>query len=399
MSWWNNIVNTFRVPKEIYAIELKHSSSGIAALVCHISRNKDTIDLVAEDKYDSYLDFIEEADKNIPVVAILTGQKILQKPLDNLPEDVGEAELIARAFPNIDRKSLYFQTQSNDGKAIVSATRIDTWAQLSESFEQKSARVIDLLIGPANLMGLLGQTGESRIQLGSYSFDLETNLAVPTEAVDEKVKIFDQELQNSHSLAYLTGLRFMATSGQYLANSEDLVENRKDFLYKNLYTKGMMAAGVLILIALLTSFMVYNNYFEKNQTLSQQTASYEQQIQKVKELQDSYENKVQFISANGNNKMAFSQMGDQLAATVPSGISLSGLEFFPLEKRMKKEKLVRFYQNQLRVSGETRNHNYFENWLIKVNELDWVNEIQIAGYQEKNSNHEAEFTLKITLGL
>ncbi len=399
MSIWDNIAGSFRFPKEVYGLECFFSADRTDVWVCHISRTKEDLHLLEQKHYPSLEAFAEEAQKNIPILLMASGQKVMQKTVSPIEEESSQSELIARAFPNIDRKSLLFQFHLSENKAVVSATRLEVWEQLTETLNQKGLCVLDFIIGPAALLGLLQKTTEDKVQLGSYVFDLRQNaIALNPLEEEEEIKLFDQKVKNSNALAYLTGLRFMA-SRQYVSEQESVEANRKDYLYKNLYTKGMMIAGSFILVLLLISFMVYNNYFEKNQALSQQTASYEQQIQKVNELKANYDNKVQFLAVNGANKLEFARMGDQLASTIPAGISLSNMDFFPMEKKLKKENLVRFYQNRLVVSGETNNHSFFESWLQEVNQLSWVKEIQIIGYHEMNVSHRADFTLNITLEL
>ena len=94
---------------------------------------------------------------------------------------------------------------------------------------------------------------------------------------------------------------------------------------------------------------------------------------------------------------SFSVMADQVAQTVPKGIALEQMSFFPLEKRLKKEKLVRFHRDQLILKGEVDNYGYFQQWLKEMNDFEWTGDIQIAGYQEENDRHEAHFNLKVLL--
>lgn len=399
MSRLNDIWNNIRFPNRIGIVEYYYSSEKPNLRFCVLERQKDEIKVESCTSGDKLDALVPEGVEKLPVIAFVTGKKVLSKKVKLRKESISDAEVIAAAFPNIKRDQLVFEVGDiGEDNFMVSATRQEMVDELLQDLRKVELKPVDVCIGPFSLWSLLGSLDRDHLELGNFQYNFsDFSIRQVDDAEVEEISLFGQEIINTYAMAYLQGLRYFATR-QYKSAMNDLLNQRKDHLFQQLFSKGLMGSAVVIFVLLLISFFAHSHFHGQNQELLAITSTYDQQINLVNGLKESYERKEQFLEINGSGDSRFAWMGDQLASSLTKGLLLSEMSFFPLERRMKKERLVRFYRDRLELKGETSNYDHFEEWLSRLNEFDWIEHIEITGYKEKNSSHRAEFSLQIELG-
>lgn len=396
MKLLDNIQQTLRFPSELVALEVCYTGSSSRYNAVQIRRVKDQLQVEGTASGENLKEVLETFNENLPVLLMLTGRRVLVKEIEGIEEEAKEERIMDRAFPNISLEELVYNIELIEGNAIVSVVRKDFLEQELENTAIGNRKVIDVYIGVHTLWPLLQQLDDD-LRLGFHQLKLKQRVV---ELHDEnntgELEIMGEYLPANMVIPFIQGISSMA-SYSYVSQERQVIRTRKDWQFHNLYKRVMFSGLVGVFCILLISFLLFNYFHDANQALSENIQSYDEQLKIVGDLKDSYEQKNQFLMVNGMATSSFSFMADQVAATVPKGITLQKMSFFPLEKRLKKEKLVRFYRDQLVLKGEVDNYAYFQRWLDEMNAFKWTDDIQIAGYQEENNRHEATFNLKVLL--
>tara|TARA_B100001245_G_scaffold189571_1_gene147741 strand:+ start:12368 stop:13567 length:1200 start_codon:yes stop_codon:yes gene_type:complete len=393
----DNIQQSLRFPAELVALEVCYTAAEVQYNAVHLKRVKDEVQLMQNAFGKDLSRVLSHFSEVLPVLIILTGRRVLIKELRNAAPDTEEEVLMSRAFPNISLDDLVYDIRFLEDKAVVAVVRQDFLDQVLGEITTADRRIIDVAIGTYSIWPLLEQLRGNDLHLGFHRIDKEQQMVqAEAECNEEDILAMGENLPAHLTIPFLFGLNSMA-SRSFVSQQYKVVRYRKDWQFHNLYKKGMFSGMVAVFALLLVSFLMFNYYHDANQVLGENMQSYDAQLKMVEELKASYERKNRFLETNGVGASSFSVMADQVAGTVPKGIALEQMSFFPLEKRLKKEKLVRFHRDQLILKGEVDNYGYFQQWLKEMNEFEWTRDIQIAGYQEENDRHEAHFNLKVLL--
>jgi hypothetical protein len=379
------------------AIEFGQKISGESYSVSHLKKVKTEIELL-ESKHQTYLDGLgEDLNLKTPTFLILNGKKVLSKRI-SFREGDDDEQFIRKAFPSVSVDNLAYQIDYlSDKECIVSVIRKDVLNNTLQSFQKEGFEIVDYSLGAFSILPLFDKNEQANVQLGYSLFDLENNsIQYTDELPNELTLVLGQEVDTKNALSFAYGLKILA-NGSYQAVSNEVVLPRKNWQFQRLYKKGLLAGVGSIFVLLLISFAVYTYYFDKNGSLIESTASFDSQLKLVNELRQNYDSKAEFIEVNGSGGLSFSRMADEIASVLPKQLSLDELNFYPLEKRLKKEKLVRFHRGEIRVKGETRNYGYFQEWFDALEKMEWVEDIDVSGYQEKTNTHRADFSIKILI--
>ncbi len=397
MKLVDNIKQSLSFPSELVAIEACFTSKGAFYGAVHLKREKDEIVMGQMKAGNNSNQVLETFPSNLPVFIILTGRRVLVKEVKNTGPDIKEEVVMSRAFPNVALDDLIYNIHTIHDQVMASVVRKDFMGQLIEEISSSGHRLVDASIGIYSIWPLLEQLPEEELHLGYHHINLKTQtIQHLEEAGQNELQLMGESIPAQYAIPFAFGLNTMAR-GTYNSDQEQISWYRRDWQFHNLYKKSVMGGVLGVFILLLISFLLFNHYHNANQTLNQGLQSYDSQLKMVESLRSSYNRKQQFLEVNGGSNSAFSMMADEVAATVSAGISLEQMSFYPLEKYLKKEKLVRFQRDQLILKGSVENYVFFQKWLDKLNAFEWTGDLKITGYQEENDNHDAHFNLKVHL--
>ncbi len=397
MKPFDNIVSGLNFPNKVLAVEYSFEPDSDMMYAALLYSKGGEVNLQKTLGATSLQDLVKTLDKGIPVLLVFTGKKVLSKQI-NHPKEAGQEELAARAFPSIDRNGLFFQVTSlEDGDFAVSAIRKDVALEVFESFRGSGMEVLDAGIGTYSNWPLFRRCAEGNTIVGKYNVQLDDKTVTEIEEPEVETLLFNQSLESNYTASFLFGLQALAGKS-YQGEIEVLTKARQEWKFGLLYSKGLMGLATLFFIVLLVSFLLFNHYNSSNAELSALTQSYDKQFRELEKLKSSYSEKNEFLQINGSQNSHTAQMADQMAALLPDKVSLTEMNFQPVERKLKKENLVRFSRDELQIKGQTGDYDSFQSWLKALRELNWADDIEIMGYKETDSKHSADFSIKIKLG-
>lgn len=395
MKWLDDIKKKFDFPTQIAVVEYVFGASE-ELFVIILKNHKGEVHLVDTFHIQSFEDLSKKWETSIPVLILLSGKKVLSK-LVGYTGEFDSDKLKAKAYPSVAKEGLVFQLDRIDeGRYVVSAVRQDIVTEILDKTQSAGFTVLDISLGEYGYWSLLTNLAQESTLVGKYSINLEEGKVSMNPEQSHKTEVYGQELNSDYTGAYLYGLQTLANSS-YQSESPSLREGRVDWKYGFLFKKSILISGLAVLVILLVNFLLFTHYTSENAELEQLTQAYDKQFKEVTTLRSSFEEKEEFLRINGTQNSRIGRMGDEVAALLPSKLNLSKMTFQPVSKVLKKENLVRFSRDELEVQGESGNYDSFQQWLNQLHKLDWVADIEIAGYQETNSKHQAEFSIKIRL--
>ncbi len=396
MSLLEKIKVRFSVPNEILAIECVRTELGQNFYLSHLKINKGQVDLMNNSSATQIPEMLKPFDKALPIFLLMGGRKIL----NNTISVENDENIVRQAFPNIPKEETLFDVDKlAPSKYHVSVARKEVVLETIEMIQKFGFRVIELNIGIGSIHQLLKKQFETKkIELSIYQIDLKDFkvLSNGQKVNKEKLNLFGQIISDEFIVSYLNGLNFFLKK-KYNSNFESIEFWRRDWFFENLIRKTGKFLLALFLVVLSTSFLVWNNYHDSNQSKTFNNETYKASLQLMKKLESDFNEKQAFLEINKSSNLPYSKMMDQLALKIPKGLYLKSVNLSPLRKREKRTNLFRFKKEEIKIEGETVNYIIFNSWFTSVKKLDWVSDIEILGYKEQNKGHRADFSINIRL--
>ena len=83
-----------------------------------------------------------------------------------------------------------------------------------------------------------------------------------------------------------------------------------------------------------------------------------------------------------------------IVQSLPNSILLSELNYQPVLKRIKAEQPINVDSNSILLSGESNNSDMFSKWLTDLENIKWINKVEILSYEDF-SKSSSKFSLKL----
>ncbi|HLN74521.1 MAG TPA: hypothetical protein VK205_14610, partial [Prolixibacteraceae bacterium] len=175
-------------------------------------------------------------------------------------------------------------------------------------------------------------------------------------------------------------------------------ENIKELTASRLSTIILYYLGTALFILLLINFILFDHYNSKETQLQEEYQGIANLQNEITQLQSELKVKKQFIEqSNVPENYAFAFYADRLACCAHDGISFSEVAICPVLGKVKKDKVIGFYNNTLHVVGTALNSTTFSIFLEKINQSAWIKKINKQVYVFDNENDNAAFELEIIL--
>ncbi|MET1260637.1 hypothetical protein ABV409_14920 [Flagellimonas sp. DF-77] len=382
--------------KRYFALEVFEIEDALHFALLVMEYRKGELEVIATYTAQRLEDIIESIDKNKPLLVTLNTTKVLTRTLvvqaESKPEDI-----VLQAFPNLDLDKFYYQTTLRVTHGMVSICRKDAVDTLLEEFVKSGYSPLRLTLG-ANDAILLQSYADAGLTGSNFKMDF-TDSAISftsdSKAV-ETLTIGGLSFANTFLLAFASVLGQLKTErhrGNLIQTNEGL---KSTFMAERLFNIGLRAGLGFFLLLLLCNFLVFQHYFEKNEILVAGLSEANGKNTTLSALQERVTAKEVQLGRILNTKGSQSTLYlNELGKSVPNTISLTELQFHPLESPLKPNKPILIEKNVYLVSGQTKDKLGFTIWTKQIEDLPWVAQISIVDYGSISTN-TANFTLKIS---
>ncbi len=394
----SEIWTRFTAPTEVLSVEHCFGVSGTNLYGLELTKTKKEIERGVFIEAQNSETLKKQYDKDLPIVLRLTGRKVLSKKVAFKANEDTTATA-QRAFSNLDLSSLYYEQVIIGDSVVVSAIRTDALEEILTEYAAAKLTVVGLNLGVYALLPLMERLQIKELSIGHYDLALETVEAKMREVVsDVPVTIDTETLKAIEVLSYLSGIAYLTFQDiESHQLHEQVNAEMSDWRFKRAYKRVLPIAAISVLGFLLISFLVFNQYYAKNQRLQTETAGAIGAANALNVLEAQVTAKEAFLKNNAGGGRKLSAYCDQIGASLPTAIALEQMQVFPLLKALKREQLFEFAKGGLELKGECSHYADFQIWMETLNDLAFVEKIEVLGYGETDRNAPEKFHLRLNL--
>lgn len=398
-------------------IKYQFKNNSINGIYCNISPDgKKVFRIVYVENKNGKLSFniVGEVEDNIselkilvkttPVYLVLDGKGVLLKNIVAEPDK----PLIKQIIPSAIEEEFITDVYAGNNSLHVAIARKDLVDEVTDQFKQAGLNVICLSLGPyriANIIRYFGELPEVVLfENNLIEYDKQNHVIKRFERTDKNDKndknsfiIDSKEVESSFLPALSVALEYFLEDGQECEHPESK-EQKKEFQSKILFQRAGLGFLMLILVVLLANMFIYMHYNDKKQQLDNQLTGNKNILNTLDTLKREVEWKEKFMKESGilkETKMAF--YADRIAETVPGEITLDKLEIHPVTSKIRNNKEISLKPNVILLDGLTKSSLKLNDWVHKIRQLKWVDNVEILNYNQNTELNMGAFSVELNI--
>ncbi|MEM9075561.1 MAG: hypothetical protein AAGC43_00915 [Bacteroidota bacterium] len=347
-------------------------------------------------------ELFEQLEKNVPLCLAINSNIVLSKNIHSNPSLKNHA-LISSAFPSLDFEKIYYHAYPLRRHRFVSITRKDEIDGILEKLLAQNVPVLNVSLGLSPLYPLIEYIQESEVKTSNHVLDFKPEkqpvvLTKQESVAEQYYSINSIQIKNTALLAFGAILMGLLQGEHIESNTLDLSNQlRNDYKEKRFLTLFMRFSLSIVLLVLLSNFLVFSEYSSKVNEMRQEQMFSENSVDRLQQLKEDValkETRLAKALINSNSRVSYYL--DELGQSVPTTILLSNLTYQPLRKPVKKGNPIEYIEGTVNVSGITSNHKDFSNWIIHLENMEWIERIKTTEYDYETSK-SSFFKLLIVL--
>ncbi|MFC4636465.1 hypothetical protein ACFO3O_21340 [Dokdonia ponticola] len=375
----------------------------IIILIC--KQQKGELKLISKESVSSIEGVKEFQPKLRYAHLVINNNQVLQKTIETI-NTLSDTVLLNQTFPNIDLEAFYHEIIRSKEKAYVYICRKSYIDSLHKEYESQSIFITHWSLGSTPLVSLLPfLKRESQIQSPTTtlklkegeitSIDRMASENYPNETYDVTGLQIDGEYINGLGSIIKT---IAGVDEKYVSNNFETKEKEQQSYFKQhrLFTIGLpLAIGVLFTI-FLVNFLFYSYYYDEVAVL-QEIGSTNTLQKKLLVKKDSIVDQKQklFEDVIASASSSASYCIDEIIQEMPETILLEGLQYHPLQKKIRKNKIVEIEENTIVITGETSENADLSSWISSLENLEFTDSVSIDNLEEKGKNIRFSIALLI----
>lgn len=386
-----NFIHTHLV-KHYGAMHVHRTKEHVYYHVLVIHKNKNKLQIVEEQLYNSLEEVIKNVNKNIPYIVSFTGGKIISKTVKN------ETNYLEKLLFNQNLEDFYwFETGNEKIKYVSLSRKKDIDAEL-EKLNKETIQVIDFYLGYGileKIKAVVANVSSIRVPYGIYN---TTTFSFNEQQQNEysNMQIGDEVIAYQAITPFAGILNFFSNSS-INSNYGALVSSKaEDFYYKKGTATATIFTVILFLMLLLTSYFTGGIYADKNAAIQNELMVKNQFLNEIEVLKKDVTYKQNIINNSSLGAASYlSYYLQEIGANVPTEIILDKLQIFPFQEPIKADKAIDIQPNFIAINGYTYKESALNKWIVFLDQLFWVKKVEIVGYAYKKDKYV--FTINIDL--
>ena len=386
--------------KKIWGIHIHESEDGEYCINAVLLVQKKGVIYLQERKAFYNIDDI--AKFNVPVSLSYSSKKVLDKKVEEYSDKVLQSLLHTDQF-----EEFYVQVFEQDEFKFISVLRKNQIDSLLDIIKEKGIQIVSVAIGPVNIYAGLPfmEIGFSRQkkQVGNFSITIENEKIVDITTIIpielEEVSFGGESISSGDVLPYCNALIiFTGKQSDYIRESE--WEGMEMEAKYGLFYKKFLPISLISIFAILAfNYGILSYQTSQHNKLLIEYTQYQNKLNELDELKQNFNDKQHVIkNLSIKNYGYLSFFADRLAESINDHVKLTLLEINPriFDQNIKKNEFL-FEDNILCLKGSCESVEYLNDWLITVESLDFVEEIQdhIFKYNEYDEMGNFSFRLKV----
>ncbi|MCK8479019.1 PilN domain-containing protein [Psychroserpens algicola] len=336
--------------------------------------------------------------KDKPIFLVVNNEFIITKKIES--NQVETLEILHLAFPNIKTYDFYYEILKQDNTHFVSICRKTHLDKLLENCTSNKLSIIDFSLGSLIITSISNLIPQNDIHTANRHISKVNgqikNIELLENLANTSYSFNDTELKNTELLAFSAALSLISKNQQLDSSFEttqiNLLTNYKE---KRFFKQFLKIGLTCLFILLLGNFFLFNNYYNKVNQLRETSQVLTTSKNKVISLSDKVQKTQKMVEdvLKGNaSKSSF--YVDAVINSVPDAIILSKLNYQPLLKKIKADKVIENDTDIILISGTSSQNILVSNWISELESIDWIKQVEILSFED-NSKSSSLFSFKI----
>lgn len=336
-----------------------------------------------------------------PLVLSIDGKGILFKTGE--PEWNNTKQIFRELVPQANYNDFYLMLYPNPNKLWVAISR-KTWVQaILKVLNDKKLEVIDLQFGPFILEMIKPLVADESLEwsLPTRKIEWEENNITTFSAAQlpflTGFNLGGEEIESEYLLSFTHALIALTRFDGLNTSFNDITHNRSQYIYKQRIQKVGVSALLFYLTLLLVNYLLFSNYNEK---LNLTQASYQGSLKTINRLEDlsnELKQKEALVKKVGfGNREQLSYIADQLAASLPTYITLTSMDINPLIDKQRNRETPQFQPETIFISGQLNNAGKLYGLIERIKQFPWVTSVEVMALEQEVADKPAVFTLSVS---
>jgi len=392
------VLQNFTYGKILCAVE--HVSVNDQEQIHGLLLSKKKKELVIDSCFEAVT--LAEIDEHIPskqhLFLVVNTNKVLFKKLNEVLEPL---QAVQRAFPNLKLDDFYYETYITIHKTFVAICRKEDVHTLLDSYKEKHFSVVGFSLGNLSISSLENFVNMKEINTSNAAVlfeDQKVSGITLNHSEKQNFNINGLELTTKAVLPLAGILTYYTNQSKTTSNFKELIQElHLKFKQQHIFNLGLKISLATIFVLLLFSFLLLTNYTSKIEDLTTTLTINKTQKASLLKLTKEVQKKEKLIQDFSLASSKASWYLDQIGESVPPAINLSEIQWQPLSKSIKDDKIIETEQQNLVIKGATNSGDDFSQWLSLLEQLDWVDKVAINAYgsgKKTNTSFELEITFK-----
>jgi Tfp pilus assembly protein PilN len=335
--------------------------------------------------------------KGIPVAVTFTGKGVLYRTIE-ADADAKREVLLRKMLPNVSINDFYVNSDCIESQhhlvAVVRKSVIDPLlVELRLQFSVINVQVGALCVN--NIVRLLEHRNENDFGSHTVHFNDASATSVSyneSENRNEQINVGGENISSNVVIAFSAAFGLLLNQ-----QSDEAVDERKEFLQLRLFKLTARAALVLFFLIVAANYFAFSHYRDRGEELRSLPETNGSTLAQLQQLRADVEAQRSFLENTGLlNNSSIAWYADQLAHGMPSGIQLTQMNFAPRLK-LTEEDTIGFDAGKLQIAGTCTESVILNRWLQSLNEEAWVSHASILSYVQDKSRQKADFVLDLQL--
>ena len=377
---------------------LEHTGTDTLATITVLAckQHKGELTLVDKTKASTISDVRASFSKLRYAHLVINNNQVLQKTIENV-NSLSDQVLLNQTFSDIDLDVFYYEVIRSKEKAFVYICRKSYVEELIKEYESQSIFITHWSLGHTPIVSLLPFLKDtSHIQTPTTTLELKEGEITSIDHMasesysNETYDVAGLQIVGEHINGLGSIIKTIAgIDEKHVSNNFETKEKERQSYFKQhrLFAIGLPLAIAVLFVIFLVNFLFYSHYYDEVAVL-QEIGSTNTLQKKLLVKKDSIVNQKQklFEDVIASASSSASYFIDEVIQEMPETILLEGLQYHPLQKKIRKNKVVEVEENMIVITGETSENSDLSSWISSLENLEFTDSVSIDNLEEKGRN-------------
>ncbi len=391
------LIHTIIPNKKFLCVEILTQKKGKEYRAITVNKTKDTLSIESTFTTQNFDDLINAIPKNIPATISFTGQGIISKKVEN------SASYKSKILFNSNLEDFFWYELVQPKNIYISVIRKNVVNETIADFEKHKIAIVDISIGSIVVSAIKQLIpSKSTLLTENYILKFQNNQLhdIEKNTVYNEDLYYDldgEKIVLNNIIPFSCLVNYLYPNDSIVYDKDFLKKNAEEHFYKTLFNKVGIVALASFFILLLSSYLLLGYYQKKYMNLQVDLVEENITLEKIKKLENDKKNKEKMLSESGldnNNYISF--YFSEITKAIPSGVNLTEIHVFPPANKIKQKQRIFLINNIIKIQGIATSNDSFTQWIKKLKENTWVDNIEIVDFKKlgKTNNFELKLTIK-----